>query len=85
VFPGYRFFGAEGGLGDGVLRRIPGDSAQVQLFDSGGVGGSKEGAYVIKAADIVEQYANRQWRNAIVLCRLGSSAIGQAFQTEFLS
>src|SRR6266545_95534 len=47
VLPGDGFFGAEGGLTDGAFRRVTGDTGEVELFGSGGVGSAEEGADVV--------------------------------------
>ena len=55
VFPGHHLVGAQGGLGDGVLGRAAGDSAETELLDRGGIGRPKEGADVVQAADVVQE------------------------------
>src|ERR1700680_4851587 len=59
VLPWNGLVRAQRGFGNGRLGRPPGDSAEVELFAGSGVGCTKEGAYVVKAADIIEQDRDR--------------------------
>ena len=54
VFPWDSCFGAQRSFADFGVRRHAGDARQYEAFDTGAVGGAKEGAHIEKAADIVE-------------------------------
>ena len=46
--------------------RLPGDAAEVELFDAGRVGGAEERSHVVQAANIVQQHRDRQRADAVV-------------------
>ncbi len=66
VFPAHRFLGAQRGLGKGPMRRVRGDSGQIQAGDSSRVGQAEKCTHVVKAAHLIEQHGNRQLSDAQV-------------------
>ena len=48
------------------MRGEAGDAAEVEPFQRAGVGGSKEGADVVEAADVIEEDSDGEGADAVV-------------------
>ena len=66
MFPRDRVLGSKRRLRDHVLRRIAGDSGQMQLLNSRGIRRAKERAHVVKAADVFKQSPHGQGPDGFV-------------------
>ena len=66
MLPWHGFLSAERGFSERPLGRPAGDAAQVDAGYAGGVGGAKERADVVQAADVIEQDGDRQCGDSIV-------------------
>ncbi len=69
MVPCYALFGAEGGFRNLRLRRKTGDAAQPDFLHSHSVGGAKDGAHIVKAADVIKNngYGNPRFRQFFLL------------------
>jgi len=70
VFPRQCFLRPKSRFRNHILRRIPSDSREIQLFDPRPVASAKERPDVVETADVFEQQAH--WQRAdVFICRRG--------------
>ena len=70
------FFGTESGLMDLLIRRTATDTAEHDPFDTHGIGGAEDSAYVMLAADVIEDDHQRQFFCLLVLLDVHTSHLG---------